>query len=383
MNNRGIDINILEAYLNGTLDPKSMHEVEKEALEDPFIAEALEGLSHSTAYAQNLSLLQKQLHERIAEQKISKKANVATWQRLSIAAAAAVVFISVGLMFLMRQSTPSGQKQAGNKAVEVTLTPREVDSAVASSVIAAAPEDKIAEAKAVAAAPAVQVVVPKKAEREISAAITESNHAALAKNVLKSQPTEEVIMNTVSAKRAHAPTERAEPVALQSRMADISVPVSQGRMMSPKDGKTPLSDPIVKPTLGNNVETLEYAQDVKAASAHSLSAALRDNGNTLNEIVVSNYNKFAPAKSAPVPTVDNEAYTRYLNKNNKLYTGADNSRYVELSFSVSRSGKPENIKVLKGLDQKYNEEAIRLLTDGPKWILKKKGSNKAALKVYF
>ncbi len=44
MNNNWLDIDVLEDYLDGKLDAKAMHFVERQALDDPFVAEALEGL---------------------------------------------------------------------------------------------------------------------------------------------------------------------------------------------------------------------------------------------------------------------------------------------------------------------------------------------------
>ena len=47
MNKDWLDIGTLEDYLDGKLDTKTMNRVEREALEDPFVAEALAGLSES------------------------------------------------------------------------------------------------------------------------------------------------------------------------------------------------------------------------------------------------------------------------------------------------------------------------------------------------
>jgi hypothetical protein len=380
VNNSGLDINILEAYLKGTLDPKSMHRVEKEALEDPFVAEALEGLSQSAAYAQNLSLLQKQLHERIAGQKIDKKATVITWQRLSIAAAASVVFISVGVLFLMK-GTQAPEQNAKIGGIEVQLSPLESDSVpvLASTKL---PEREIAQAKSVAEAPVKKVAVPQKVKEEIAVAISDVT-PALAKNTIKPQQKEEIVLRSTERKKEPASEGSAmAATALQSRVEDITVPVAQGRAVSPKDGR-PISDPLIKPVMGNKPETLAYAQDVRAFPHQALSAALRPGDNALNEVVVAGYGKLARSNSVPVPSVDNAAYSSYLRENNRLYSGNSPDQFVELSFTVDKTGRPEKIKVLKGLEQKYNEEAIRLLADGPRWIAPKKGSNKATLKVYF
>lgn len=125
MNSDWIDIELLEDYLDGKLDSKAMHRIEREALEDPFVAQALAGLSESPRRGvHTISLLQKQLYERIAEQQVVKKESVFTWQRLSVAAAAAVMFISVSIIFFMRDKEARDRMaKTQPKRVEVNIAP--------------------------------------------------------------------------------------------------------------------------------------------------------------------------------------------------------------------------------------------------------------------
>jgi anti-sigma factor RsiW len=124
VNNDWLDIGVLEDYLDGKLDAKTMNRVEREALEDPFVAEALAGLSASPKRSlQSISLLQKQLQERIASQQESKKTKVITWQRLSIAATAAVMFIAVSIVFWMKETAHQNQLAKQPKSVDVTIAP--------------------------------------------------------------------------------------------------------------------------------------------------------------------------------------------------------------------------------------------------------------------
>lgn len=124
MNRNWADIEVLEDYLDGKLDSKTMNKVEREALEDPFVAEALAGLSMSPRRSlQSISLLQKQLNARIVTQETTKRAAVITWQRLSIAAAAAVLFIAISVMFWMREQNKHQLNHKPVKKVEVNLAP--------------------------------------------------------------------------------------------------------------------------------------------------------------------------------------------------------------------------------------------------------------------
>ena len=123
VNNGLLDIEVLTDYLDGKLDAKTMNRIEREALEDPFVAEALAGLSdHANRSVQSLSILQKQLTERIAMQEQHKKAAVVTWQRLSIAATAAVLFVTVSIVFWMREE--NRRKHLERAPVEVNIAPR-------------------------------------------------------------------------------------------------------------------------------------------------------------------------------------------------------------------------------------------------------------------
>jgi hypothetical protein len=124
INSDWVDFDVLEDYLNGKLDAKTMNRVERTALEDPFVAQALAGLSQSPKrHLTSLSLLQKQLEARIAEQHQAKTTSVITWQRLSVAATAAVIFVAVTIMFWMRQSNRFNQISKQTKTVEVNLDP--------------------------------------------------------------------------------------------------------------------------------------------------------------------------------------------------------------------------------------------------------------------
>lgn len=112
----------IDGYLQGKLDPKAMNELEKDALDDPFLADALEGFSYSSRpVGPQLSLLQKQLEERIARHQENKNTFNFTWQRLSIAAAGAVMFLLAAILFWMKSSNVNSAGQQ-KQSVEVTFS---------------------------------------------------------------------------------------------------------------------------------------------------------------------------------------------------------------------------------------------------------------------
>lgn len=113
---------MIRAYLEGKLGHEEMHRLEKQALTDPFLWEALEGYTHTSNPGTELSILQRQLHERIVHLQENKKVFDFTWQRLSVAASASVLFITAGILFWMNvnRSGPLTEKQ-----VQVALIDRD------------------------------------------------------------------------------------------------------------------------------------------------------------------------------------------------------------------------------------------------------------------
>lgn len=94
-------------YINGLMNMAEMHALEREALEDPFLQEAIEGYALQRGVdAYPLSILQKRLQDRISHSKQAKNEHYFTWQRLTIGSVAAVMFVVVCTFLLMRYISP-------------------------------------------------------------------------------------------------------------------------------------------------------------------------------------------------------------------------------------------------------------------------------------
>jgi hypothetical protein len=123
----------IQQYLDGSLDEDAMHELEKQALDDPFLADAIEGYAQINKPAtRQLSLLQTQLHERIAQQQETKNVLSFSWQRLSVAAAACLLFVTASLLFFIREQKREEQLALQPKRVDVQLLPRNPEEKQAS-----------------------------------------------------------------------------------------------------------------------------------------------------------------------------------------------------------------------------------------------------------
>lgn len=113
---------LIKAYLEGKLDHDRMYRLEKQALDDPFLWEAMEGYAQNPNSGTGLSILQRQLHERIVHLQENKKVFDFTWQRLSVAASASVLFITAGILFWMNIYRPGS---IAEKQVHVSLIDRD------------------------------------------------------------------------------------------------------------------------------------------------------------------------------------------------------------------------------------------------------------------
>lgn len=293
VNNDWIDIELLEAYLDGKLDSKAMHQLEKQALEDPFVAQALAGLSESPKRAsQSVSILQKQLYDRIAQQQVTKKDAVFTWQRLSVAAAAAVMFISVSIMFFMKEKQNRNQQAKNNpRKVEVNMAPSPAPAAIDS------------------------------ASKEAYASTGPANST---NPITQTQANPAIIPNT-----------------------DI-----------------PSADAI-KP----QAYAMKRAMPVNSDSTATNTTAAKTTAPTTAAAATASIATVAQAVSSPV---DGWAkFDTYITDHNKLTTTAKSGKLVELSFIIDSEGKPTDIKVEKGIGEEFDNEAVRLIKEGPKWEVTK------------
>ena len=105
-------------YINGLMSPEDMHSLEQEAMQDPFLQDAIDGYRLQNGVdARSLSLLQQRLERRVTQHAQLKNNHFFGWQRLAIGLTAAVLFISACTLLLIRYF-PS-HKEASVNEVEL------------------------------------------------------------------------------------------------------------------------------------------------------------------------------------------------------------------------------------------------------------------------
>ncbi len=430
MNNDWLDIVLLEDYLDGKLDAQAMHRVEREALEDPFVAEALEGLRATPRRRQTLSILQKRLQDRINNQPVKRKLWGITTQRLSIAATATVAFIAVSILFIMRETNRRNQiAKLDHKEVMVTLdsnhavAKQKSISNEASKKIEEQKTSVIARNKPISAKSAPLEAMEKdsvtgidkegiQAPSVISADNLTASAALQKKNQIRSivqssasglgisKRTNEVLTGKVVSKTDGLPL---PGVTLRLEGSNVSTTTDKNGNFTLVADSTKNNN-LLASYLGYKSKTIvrkfvpenKKSKSLDSANVISSSALNRSNlvtgkvfnisleldDQALSEVVVAdnkskmksrilakrNTSSTSTIMATESSPVDGWIKWRdYLQKNNRVVKDDTAHKEVVLGFYVSNQGAPIYIKVIKGVGKKENEEAIRLLKDGPLW----------------
>ena len=402
VNKDWLDIDVLEDYLDGKLDARSMNRVERAALEDPFVAEALAGLSMSPKRSlASLSLLQKQLQQRITEQQHVKKKAVITWQRLSIAATAAVLFISVGIIFWMRQVNYQQAGDNQSKKVEVVIAPKIKDAEPAKpapeSVTPIASDEIAMNTKAKARVMKARVNEPSS---------TEEQNAVLREIAISASPYSSslVIGNSIKGKVTDETT--GEPIVGANIYKVNADGISRSLGATDQAGEFNIKVDSLTKEQEIIVSYVSYiAKRITVKPNELLAVALQEDKKAMDEVVIRGYQKKTrevttgsvfvvtgkEVADAPVSNVEQllqgkvaglniqnninaepiigwEKYREYLIKENRFRTEAKSGQTAEYIFNI-KDGRPIDISVLKGISKKYDNEAIRLIKKGSGWKL--------------
>jgi len=90
-------------YIHGLMSKEEMFQLEKEALDDPFLQDAIDGYRLQNGVdARQLSLLQQRLNRRVEQTIATRHAQYYSWQRLAIGAAAGVIFVTLLALLYFR-----------------------------------------------------------------------------------------------------------------------------------------------------------------------------------------------------------------------------------------------------------------------------------------
>ena len=380
----------LARYHAGSMTNAEMHALEKAALEDPFLADALEGYAFTTAPVSDIAEIKQRLTPQRESAKIfsfSRPAGNGWWR----VAAILIVFAGAGYIFYRVNSsreTPLAQnktKQApsinSEPPVDNTspvISPAKVDTQkFAAAVTSAEPgrnksslkqqrlaikSNGTAAYSTIEPAPAMDSIgIPAAPQNKYE---ENANRDYLVQgNVTdeKGAPVQGAFVNVSGSNAVRTDQNGQFQLNTNNAVADASVS-SNGY-----SSKNVQLNSAAENNIALDKEREYYSSKTKKANANSV----KDNNERMRKALAEkeNVRQMEPGRMEPVDSV---VFIDYLEKNLREVKDPKGRPYegkVILSFDVNKKGQPENIKVDSSLCKTCDEQAVQLLKKGPKWLL--------------
>jgi hypothetical protein len=122
--------------------------------------------------------------------------------------------------------------------------------------------------------------------------------------------------------------------------------------------------------------------EVTALANNNLKIKLNENTASLNEVVVVGYGKTVKIDKNPHPKSGWDNYNQYLKRGAIATDGKTGN--VRLAFTVNSDGALADFKIISGLNDASNKQAISLVQNGPAWVPDASGKAKTVkLKIRF
>jgi TonB family protein len=424
----------IEKYHRGLLSPKEMNELEKAALDDPFLADALEGYGATPVNAAaDISELEKKLQERITGAKVvsmvAPRSSFKWWK----VAAAVLIIGGVGFFTYQLSTNNSNNKVAkleekkSNDQTVVTVPNSNKLKPPVTSGVTDSNKGTIATTFATSkrnsstgflntttdatkkdvASTDVSVPMPSSQENRdtpINQKQATSNAYAFDKTLAKkSESNNKELAGGAPMQRNVAGVREQEVNYFRGRVVDANNnPLPFANITNTRDNVGTYADAKGNFTLISPDSTLNV--QVRSVGFENNLARLKNNVAN-NQVILqednvspdkiisykkpdtSRYRKSNVKFEEPEPADGWSSYGLYLANNTNVPDDLKKKEFnkgdVQVSFEVNQNGDPINLKVEKSLCQKCDEEAIRLIKEGPKWKKKNKKTKRVTITVLF
>jgi hypothetical protein len=334
----------IERYHKGQMSAGERHDIEKAALEDPFLSDAMDGYVYTSTPTADLEKIRSRINGQT-----EKKSKIIFFRSTRFMRAAAVVLLLAGAGWLITRNSM-------NKPDDLALDGKDY-SEIQKDVPAETqdPLNDVAQGSA-----STQTAAP---NAKTSTPTSKPGTASTSRRIPAGKKT-----ITRASKKANNQT-RKDDVASAPRLMEVQIqPDSNQGLMARANSK-------------GIVLTGDTTKDVNIVLKESADAAAEV------RVLNKNTNRIMPKPNLviePEPLLGWEHYNNYVinNLREPEQIGEKQAvKEVELSFDINQFGEPVNIKVEQSLCPTCNEEAIRILKQGPKW--KNIQRNKARVTISF
>jgi hypothetical protein len=385
----------IQRYLQHKMSAQEMHDFEKALMDDPFLADAIDGFSSSNEAlaTQHLSAIE----SAIAEQKPNAKVvtmpaqNTPSWK---VASAAMLIVVAAGLMYVLLHL--NGAAPVAPKQVETvpqkqifkidSIGPAEKPLAKMHIFV---PKKKIVQKSS--GSPIVYLDINKDvtASKPDSSSIASTNMVAETPVAPSREPaTEKLGFSAKSTMLQSVPQlkefkgqvldESGEPVPFASVVA--------GKIAASADAKGNFVVKAPDSVLEVKVNTVGFqpaTAEINSGSVNKI--VLKEKEQSLSEVVVTALasrkktpfsNIRVDTSTAPTPVGGWSKFNSYVSSQIDSIKAVEDDEYdnenIELTFSIDKKGRPTDIRAEEPANQAVAEKAKQILTNGPDWKNRKK-----------
>ena len=401
-------------YIRGLSKGKEAHRLEKESMQDPFLADAMDGYNQVEGnHEQRIEKLRMQVSAHSAKK---KSTYAITW---SIAACLIIGFgISSYFLFLKKSMTDEvfiAEESVSIKLAEPAAPP--TPAIPATPTVPATPQKEIALAttKVKTDSTPISEITARQADKKDMIAEIQTTSQPQGAPVAAVPMMEEVSEETAALQEVVATIDTFESESdKKMKLAKVATILPQNNMIKGRvtDGK---GEPLIGASVtykGTNIGTItnmngefslvkkddkkrltaEYIGydpvEIQVDTSRTMLIAMNENKQALNEVVVVGYGAKKNKKSTtlgsdakvkeqtekeitPQPVIGKRSYQKYLKEHLVRPTDekcAQVKGKVVLTFLINKEGRPFYIKVKESLCESADKEAIRLIQEGPDWI---------------
>ena len=401
-------------YIRGLRKGKEAHRLEKESMQDPFLADAMDGYNQVEGnHEQRIEKLRMQVSAHSAKK---KSTYAITW---SIAACLIIGFgISSYFLFLKKSMTDEvfiAEESVSIKLAEPAAPP--TPAIPATPTVPATPQKEIALAttKVKTDSTPISEITARQADKKDMIAEIQTTSQPQGAPVAAVPMMEEVSEETAALQEVVATIDTFESESdKKMKLAKVATILPQKNMIKGRvtDGK---GEPLIGASVtykGTNIGTItnmngefslvkkddkkrltaEYIGydpvEIQVDTSRTMLIAMNENKQALNEVVVVGYGAKKNKKSTTLgsdakvkeqtekeitlqPVIGKRSYQKYLKEHLVRPTDekcAQVKGKVVLTFLINKEGRPFYIKVKESLCESADKEAIRLIQEGPDWI---------------
>ena len=401
-------------YIRGLRKGKEAHRLEKESMQDPFLADAMDGYNQVEGnHEQRIEKLRMQVSAHSAKK---KSTYAITW---SIAACLIIGFgISSYFLFLKKSMTDEvfiAEESVSIKLAEPAAPP--TPAIPATPTVPATPQKEIALAttKVKTDSTPISEITARQADKKDMIAEIQTTSQPQGAPVAAVPMMEEVSEETAALQEVVATIDTFESESdKKMKLAKVATILPQKNMIKGRvtDEK---GEPLIGASVtykGTNIGTItnmngefslvkkddkkrltaEYIGynpvEIRIDTNRTMLIAMNENKQALNEVVVVGYGAKKNKKSTtlgsdakvkeqtekeitPQPVIGKRSYQKYLKEHLVRPTDekcAQVKGKVVLTFLINKEGRPFYIKVKESLCESADKEAIRLIQEGPDWI---------------